>query len=215
MKNSKLCGFTLLELLVVMSIAAILAVVAIPSLSNMQNIGMTKGLARDMVSAINFARGEALTRSKYVAMCPSADGATCDTTGADWSNGWIIFLDDGSGSYRDGIYQAGVDTELLQVYEYRGRAQLGVTDPDASGTDQLPSLGWSARGFYAAPISATPTRADTRALLVVCDPESEAIYRRGASIESSGRVMTTSDTDGNGVHDVQFADGTRRDLVCS
>lgn len=200
-------GFTLLELLIVISIAAILMLVAAPSMVDMQKRGMVKGLSRDVVSAINYARGEAVSRNKLISMCPSSNGDTCASS-SDWSNGWLIFIDDGAGAeYGNGEYAVGVDSELLQVYSNQGRAKLASFDADDSTS--LSSLSWNFRGY---------SNDGSRSVLVVCEPDGDATFTRGVSIERSGRAMTSSDSDNNGVHNIAFDDGagnvTATDLRC-
>jgi len=200
-------GFTLLELLIVVSIAAILMLVAAPSMVDMQKRGAVKGLARDVVSAINYARSEGLSRNKLVSMCPSADGATCGDAAA-WSDGWLIFIDDGAGaSFGDGDYTSGTDSELLQVYSNQGSARLRAIDADDASA--LESLSWNFRGY---------SNDGSRSVLVICEPDGNATYARGVSVERSGRAMTSSDSDGNGTHDSVFDDGngtaTTEDLTC-
>ena len=69
-------GFTLLELLVTISIVAILVAVAVPSMESSNKRGQVKAHQRHFLGALNYARSEAVSRNKLVSMCASNDGAT-------------------------------------------------------------------------------------------------------------------------------------------
>lgn len=80
-------GFTLIELIVAMSIAAILLAIAVPSYSGSQLNSQLRASANDLVSSINLARSEAIKRGTTVTLCASSDGENC--SGA-WHEGWLV-----------------------------------------------------------------------------------------------------------------------------
>lgn len=80
-------GFTLVELLVTISIAAILATIAIPSF---QEVGLSSKLntmANNFVASAHLARSEAIKRNVTVTLCASSNSTSC--TG-EWKDGWVI-----------------------------------------------------------------------------------------------------------------------------
>lgn len=94
-------GFTLVELLVTLTMAVILLAVGVPSFRTViQNNRLTSG-TNDLVSALNLARSEAVTRGLRVTVCKSADQATCDTSGSGWEQGWIVFTDENNNADYD------------------------------------------------------------------------------------------------------------------
>lgn len=86
-------GFTLIELIVVIAVVGILAGMAFPAFQGITRSSQLTSTANDIVSTLNFARNEAVTRSDRVTICRSVDGATCNTVSGYWEDGWIVFLD--------------------------------------------------------------------------------------------------------------------------
>ena len=85
-------GFTLIELIITITILAILLTVAIPSFRALIINNRITTQANDFVSDISYARAEAVRRNTRVTVCYSTTGAAC-TPGATWTAGWIIFTD--------------------------------------------------------------------------------------------------------------------------
>lgn len=85
-------GFTLLEMMVSISILAILVTLAIPSFSEIMLSSKLKSYSSYMVSSIYLARGEALKRNTTINLCVSGDGLKC--TAGNWENGWIVLSRD-------------------------------------------------------------------------------------------------------------------------
>lgn len=84
-------GFTLVELIITMVILGILTMIAIPSFRNFTRSSQVTSAVNDLVSALNFARSEALTRGTEVTVCKSANQITCTTAG-NWDQGWIVYV---------------------------------------------------------------------------------------------------------------------------
>lgn len=103
-------GFTLVEMLVVVSIVGILSGVAFPYLGVMVDSIRMRRIANSFHTSLLLARSEAIKRNGPVALCKSADGIACANTG-DWEQGWIVFHDMNS----DGSAQA--DEQLIHREE--------------------------------------------------------------------------------------------------
>lgn len=80
-------GFTLIELVVALSIAAILLAIAVPSYSGSRLNSQLRASSNDLLGSMNLARSEAIKGGATVTMCPSAGGNEC---GGDWSGGWVV-----------------------------------------------------------------------------------------------------------------------------
>jgi len=104
MKNNKIRGFTLLELLVTIAIVIILTTIGIPSFMGLIRDNNITATANDFLTALNYARSEAVTRNTDVIVKSKS------ATNKDWSIGWDIFVDSNSND----IVDAG---ELLKTHE--------------------------------------------------------------------------------------------------
>ena len=102
-------GFTLVELLVTLSIAAILLMLAVPSFQALALDGRRTSLANDLVLALTYAKSEAVKRGVPVTVCSRATDTACaDST--DWDKGWLVFADPGKNGSVD------ASDLILQVY---------------------------------------------------------------------------------------------------
>lgn len=83
-------GFTLLELMVALTVAAILFGVGVPSFVDMVRNNRAAANVNELSAAFAIARSESARRGINVTVCRSTDGLAC---GADWAAGWIAFVD--------------------------------------------------------------------------------------------------------------------------
>ena len=74
-------GFTVVELVIAMSILAIIVSLAAPSLSSVIVVQQVKAAAQDVYASLSVARSEALTRNTNVTVAPVA---------GDWAKGWTV-----------------------------------------------------------------------------------------------------------------------------
>ncbi|MDD5391726.1 MAG: GspH/FimT family pseudopilin [Thiothrix sp.] len=91
--NNKQQGMTLIELMVTLSVVAIVASVAAPSLSSMMENNRLTALNNQLVSAINYTRGEAVKRNYNAAMCVRNSGGSGCASSGGFDSGWIVFVD--------------------------------------------------------------------------------------------------------------------------
>ena len=102
-------GFTLVELMVVLSIVAILVGLAAPQFGTMLLRSRLSAHANDAVSSALLARGEAIKRNAPVSMCVSTDGAACG--GSSWEQGYLVMCRTTDNSTCD---EAGPSTLVLR-----------------------------------------------------------------------------------------------------
>lgn len=101
-------GFTVIELLVTLSVASIVLTVAVPSFSTLVQDSRLVTQSNDFLSALMLAKSEAIKSNRPATICPSTNGSAC-TGGKIWSDGWIVFSD----TDRNGAVDAG--EEVIQV----------------------------------------------------------------------------------------------------
>jgi len=85
-------GFTLLELMLTVTVAGILVAVGLPSYRYITNSNRIAGEVNGLLGDIQFARGEAIKDGLPVTICTSANGISCAASTA-WATGWIVFND--------------------------------------------------------------------------------------------------------------------------
>jgi len=85
-------GFTLIELMITVSIVAFMLLVAIPSFRAMLQNNRAAKLSNELSAAFRLARTEAVKRAASVSVCASANAAQT-ACGTNWNNGWIVFND--------------------------------------------------------------------------------------------------------------------------
>lgn len=116
MTPSRYSGFTLLELMVAVTIVSILLMIAVPSFQTVMNSNKLTSAANEMVASINTARAEAIRYNRRVVIClstaPNVAPASlaCAPADSTAATGWIVFADVNT----NGVYNNGTD-RLLRV----------------------------------------------------------------------------------------------------
>lgn len=92
------CGFTLIELIITLTIAGILIALAAPAMQTFILDQRLTTQANDFIADLNLARSEAVRRASNVVICKqggSVSSPSCSTSTA-WGAGWVVFVDTGS-----------------------------------------------------------------------------------------------------------------------
>lgn len=134
----RLAGFTLMELIVAVTIVGIMAAIAAPSFKDMMVDQRVKSASFDVTAALILARSEALKQNGSVTLAPSS-GAT------EWANGWTITGPDAATLGTQGAYAASITITgpTSIVYNRGGRS--------ASTTTVTLQVGSSASGSTVSP----------------------------------------------------------------
>ena len=173
-------GFSLIELIVTLSVASILMTLAVPSFSSFVKDNRLITQTNDFVTALNLARSEAIKRGDRVTVCKSSDQVSCSGSGG-WNQGWIVF-DDING---DGVVTSPA-TNVLRVH---GSLSGGVSlngDAGASLDDYVSYVSSGATQKIVGGITATQS-----GLLALCDDRGVS-SGKGIQISPTGRISTGS-----------------------
>ena len=93
MSNSMPRGVTLLEILVTMGISSIIFGLTIPAMANLISQNRISTQVNHLRASLDLTRSVAIKENEHAVICKSDDGEKCSRTG-EWSQGWIIFVDD-------------------------------------------------------------------------------------------------------------------------
>lgn len=120
------CGYTLVEVMIVVALIAIIASVAVRSGKNMLANRLITGTANAFLSALDYARAAAVSRAQTVVICPSRSGTACGDK-ADWPFGWLIWVD------LDNNGELNGNDEVLAAKNLEGQLTLDVPTSIESG----------------------------------------------------------------------------------
>lgn len=182
-------GFTLIELMVTVVIASILAATAIPSFSNMIKNGRTMSVYNGLVSELAYARSEAVKRSQNVSVCARASDTSCASSTADWSDGWLVYVETINNSSLDAgeeilrVNQKLLNDLTLKVHDFNNTAVITYR----------PRGNTSSPGYF-----------------TVCDDRGDT-YAKAVNLLITGAVRKAVDADDNDI--VENMSGT--DISCS
>jgi type IV fimbrial biogenesis protein FimT len=165
-------GFTLIELMVAVSVLAILVMVSAGPLRDFVMNTRLTGQANELMTDLMLARSEASKRSVRVSVCAKRavqndKGVPADTCATDWTGGWIVVIDGDSNGLPD-----------------TGTSPLKVADA-VTGANSLQKITGGA-----GPITFTPTGlvATSATTLLLCDNRDKG---RAVRVAVTGRTSVT------------------------
>jgi type IV fimbrial biogenesis protein FimT len=99
-------GFTLIELMVAITVAGILLGIAIPAFNTFVQNDRITGQVNSLVGSFSYARSEAVKRasSNGITVCPSANQTACDA--GPWTEGWVVTYVDPLNAANNVVLQA-------------------------------------------------------------------------------------------------------------
>lgn len=156
-------GFTLIELIVTVTVAAIVLALAGSGFSHLIRNNRVAAQTNGLVSALNLARSEAVTRSAAVSVCASNTGTGCTAT--NWEGGWIVFVDGGTAGALDG------SDRVLKVFNAAGAITIA-----GSGFTNAYYVQYRGTG-----------RADSSGAFAVC-PADSGLRGREVDVAATGRI---------------------------
>lgn len=130
-------GFTLVEMIITMTIVGILLGIGVPSYKYVTTANRMSGEINGLLGDLQFARGEAIREGQTVSVCSTNDGATCLGTGT-WTGGWLVFSDTSTIGTIDGTDQT------LRVQKALTNGDTLVSDTAGFGVITFNREGFSA-----------------------------------------------------------------------
>lgn len=117
-------GFTLVELMVTITVLAIVVGIAVPSFYAQIQNNRALALGEEFSGALNYARSEAVKRGTRISLCASSDGKKCS---GDWQQGWIAFVDAATSDDSATPVIEKDEAVLRRWQALSGKASLSVT----------------------------------------------------------------------------------------
>lgn len=164
-KNS---GFTLLELMITLTLISLVMAIGIPSMRDFIKNDRLVTQINTMVGHLAYARSEAVTRHQTVIICASSNLTSCSSS--NWAEGWILFVD----TDNNADFSAGED--MLRQHE---ALSGGATFTSSVGS----VVTYDERGF-------APNSIGTFSL---CDDRGTT-HMKSISISATGRVRQGGST---------------------
>jgi type IV fimbrial biogenesis protein FimT len=139
--HSLAAAFTLLELLITLSIASILLLIGVPAFQNFTLEQQMKAAIGSLHNDLMVGRSEAVHLSTRVVSCPGSPATGCSDA-TDWSDGWIVFADSNADRQHqtdETIVRHGQGFENLQIHGSAGRTDIRFF-PDGSAPGSNSSI---------------------------------------------------------------------------
>ena len=135
-------GFTLIEMLTVITITVLLITVAIPGWRNFVQNNQAMTLSSRLTSALNLAKSTAIQTGEPTIICPIENpaGATCLNSN-QW-NAWVIFVDKNTNN----VFEPSTDTVIKYFRDQPSGIIRAYTDVGA-GTPFNGGITFDASGF--------------------------------------------------------------------
>lgn len=186
MDGHTLKGFTLIELIVVLTIASILLSIGIPSFYELSRRSQSDTQIENIRQLLLEARTKAIVNSHTVTICPSTDHKSCSL---NWQNSLMAFVDTNRNQLVDG------NEAILKIQSLKSNY----------------TLTWKAFGNKSyLTYSAMGTINHNNGTLTLCPNDKKSHYGRRLIINKGGRVRKGQDKGSIGA--IQTANGSG--LMC-
>lgn len=179
-------GFTLVELLVAITVAGILLGVGVPSFAAVLQEVRLAAQAGQLGRALYLARSEAVKRGEFVTLCPRSGAALCGGA-SDWDGGWLVFADPTSNSVPiEPLASVDAGDEILATSLGGGtHHHLDVYGVLGAGGDNRQAAAWVRYGPEG---TSTWSGGPTFGSFVICDEVRGAAHSRVLNVGITGSI---------------------------
>jgi type IV fimbrial biogenesis protein FimT len=165
-------GFSLVELMVTVTVAAILAAIAMPNLrSYVQNV-RRDSVVDSLVASLHYTRNQALNLDQNASLCAGTSavaGTACPAAGA-WNNGWEVITTPASAATATTL-----TTNALPPV---------VSAPTLTTVNNNLAIAFN-------PLGLAPTLTNGDEIFVVCDARGIA-YARAVEVNATGYIQSSA-----------------------
>lgn len=155
-------GFTLLELMITVILIGLMVNMVMP-LGLLAESFKLDFVKQRIYSSVALAKSEAIKRASTVSVCRSTNGTSCQS-GADWSDGWVVFVNSNGNNVIDG------GDEIIRVFP-------AVSSPVTINWSNGQTLSFIPRGSAVA-----------QGTFKICPELSKAVPERLVSVSGSGII---------------------------
>lgn len=120
-------GFTLIELIIALTVLGIILAIAIPGYAAAMARAKLGAAEAAIFTSINNAVNFSATNDSRAVLCPSRNGTRCENS-FDWSRGWLVFEDKNANRERDAedkkIWGSEEISPELHILTSEGRTRI-------------------------------------------------------------------------------------------
>lgn len=185
--NSRMDGFTLVELMVTLAIAVVLITMAAPVLTGFLARSQMSAAANELTDAMQLARMEAVSRNTCVSVCRRADSGAAQCAGetGSWDAGWLVYLNPGCDTTA-----SSSDPGSAQILRAQQALPAHVHLSNTGSDDNGFVIVYTSRGVTTDPIGGTLALKDDRF--------PDGSLDRNITYNTVGRVMNVAANPGGG-----------------
>lgn len=188
MTMKKYQGYTLIELMAILSVIAILLATGLPLMSVFFQSNRMVSNTNEIVAGLHITRSEAIKQQMRVTMCASSDQLSCtvDADAGKWEKGFIVFQDPNGNATVDG------GENILRINTGAEGKEVTIRSNDVAPNLIMTAVTFTSRGLPKL-LNGTATSGTFR----ICDSRGKKInadgttVARGVVLSISGRVRTT------------------------
>ncbi len=172
---SKKSGFSLIEMMITLSILAIITMISIPNQTPVMKQKQVSTSLHDLMKSFSYARTKAVTTQVPVVICAKPNTTSMQCTSSpdpdpEWQKGWLVFQDSNN-NYR-------YDTNEILFQSHDGfDDNIGIFDANGLGNNLA---------FY----NNGKADIDTMKTIVVCDQSGHSKAARGIALSVTGHGST-------------------------